>query len=338
MEGTTHNPIAIESDIEILQHERIGDSQAAANVTGAKSKKKPTKKRKTDSNVYFNHCNRSNVSQDQWRVLVSKFNNATQIIPPLGVEQLRNKFDSLYKRYKAEKHKQSQTGTEPSSWELYEQMHRIKGDSPKEQGIPGACDGRVHLRPPIETDNIGLTDEVHDFTDEVFSGSFMEAMGSDVEREIPAAKGFVTSPGETPVQTPPTICWLRLVSPRSNYIIARATSALFSKYMASLSNTEGDQSATSPRTKARSQPRVVGQKNKKRRASKDNDDGMKTCMLEFTQVVKEANERKSAQKDRKFDFMVTQEQGKMNLMSQILELKRMELDILRNNQRGPPPS
>ncbi|KAL3696947.1 hypothetical protein R1sor_011023 [Riccia sorocarpa] len=233
MERTTHNPIAIESDIEILQHERIGDSQAAANVAGAKSKKKPTKKRKTDS---------------------GRFNDATQIIPPLGIEKLRNKFDSLYKRYKAEKHKQSQTGAEPSSWELYEQMHRIKGDSPKEQ-----------------------------------------------------AEGFVTSPVETPVQTPPT-------------------------------TPEGDQSAASPRTKAYSQPEVVGQKNKKRRASKNNDDGMKTCMLEFTQVVKETNERKSAQEDRKFDFMVAQEQGKMNLMSQMLELKRMELDILRDNQRGPPPS
>ncbi|KAL3678968.1 hypothetical protein R1sor_021924 [Riccia sorocarpa] len=220
MEGTTHNPIAIESDIEILQHERIGDSQAAANVAGAKSKKKPTKKRKIDS---------------------------------------------------------------------------------------GACDGGVHLRPPTETENIGLTDEVHDFTDEVFSGSFMEAMGSDAEREIPAAETFVTPPVETPVQTPST-------------------------------TPEGDQSAASPRTKACSQPGVVGQKNKKRRALKDNDDGMKTCMLEFTQVVNEANERKSVQEDRKFDFMVAQEQGKMNLMSQMLELKRMELDILRNNHRGPPPS
>ncbi|KAL3676046.1 hypothetical protein R1sor_025994 [Riccia sorocarpa] len=288
MEGTTHNPIAIESDIEILQHESFGDSQAAANVAGAKSKKKPTKKRKTDSDVYFNHCNRGNVSQDQWRVLVGRFNDATQIIPPLGVEQLRNKFDSLYKRYKAEKHKQSQTGAEPSSWELYEQMHKIKGDSPKEQGIPRACDGGVHLRPPTETENIGLTDEVLDFTDEVFSGSFMEAMGSDAEREIPTTDGFVTPPVET---------------------------------------TEGDHSAATPRTKACSQPKVAGQKNKKRRASKDNDDEMKTCMLEFTQVVKEANERKSAQEDSKFDFKVAQEQGKMNLMNLMLELKRMELDI-----------
>ncbi|KAL3693542.1 hypothetical protein R1sor_007193 [Riccia sorocarpa] len=244
MEGTTHNPIAIESDIEIFQHERIGDSQATANVVGAKSKKKHAKKRKTDSCMI---------------AIIACFNL------------------------------------------------RIKGDSSKEQGIPGACDGGVHLRPPTEIENIGLTNEVHDFTDEVFNGSFMEAMGYDVEKEIPAAERFVTPPVETPVQTPPT-------------------------------TPEGDQSAANPRTKACSQPGVVGQKNKKRRASQDNDDGMKTCMLEFTQVVKEANERKSVQEDRKFNFMVAQEQGKMNLMSHMLELKRMELDILRNNQRGPPPS
>ncbi|KAL3694780.1 hypothetical protein R1sor_008431 [Riccia sorocarpa] len=131
-------------------------------------------------------------------------------------------------------------------------MHRIKDDSPKEQGIPGACDGGVHLRPPTENDDIGLTDEIHDFTDEAYlSGSFMDAMGSDAERELPPVEPF-------------------------------------------------------------------------------------KCMLEFTQVAKETNERRYAQEDRRFEFMVAQEQGKINLMNQMLELKRMELEILRNNQRDPP--
>ncbi|KAL2641435.1 hypothetical protein R1flu_009022 [Riccia fluitans] len=185
-------------------------------------------------------------------------------------------------------------------------MHMIKRDSPKEHSILGACDGGVCLRPPIENENIGLIDKVHDFTDEVYlSGSFMEQMDFDVEREIPSTKRFVTPPIETPIQTLP-------MTPK------------------------GEQSAISHRTKACSQPRLVGQKNTRRRNSKDNGDGIKRCMLEFTQVVKEANERKSAQEDRRFEFMVAQKQGKMKLMSQMLELKRMELDILRNNQRGPP--
>ncbi|KAL3693780.1 hypothetical protein R1sor_007431 [Riccia sorocarpa] len=170
-------------------------------------------------------------------------------------------------------------------------MHKIKGDSPKEQGIPGVCDGGVHLRPPTENEDIGLTDEIHDFTDEVYlSESFMDTMGSDAEREIPPVEPFVSPQVETPMQTPPT--------------------------------TPGEEhSAISPRSKACSQPGVTGQKNKKRRNSKDNEDGIQKCMLEFTQVVKETDERRSAQEDRRFEFMVAQGQGKMNMMNQMLELK-----------------
>ncbi|KAL2636375.1 hypothetical protein R1flu_007854 [Riccia fluitans] len=129
-------------------------------------------------------------------------------------------------------------------------MHRIKEDSHKEQGILGACDGGVCLRPPIENENIGLIDEVHGFEDEVYlSGSFMEQMSSNVEREIPSTERFVTPPIEILVQTPPMTL-------------------------------EGEQSAISPKTKSCSQPGVVGQKNERRRNSKDNDNGIKRCMLE----------------------------------------------------------
>ncbi|KAL3676935.1 hypothetical protein R1sor_026883 [Riccia sorocarpa] len=61
--------------------------------------------------------------------------------PPFDYQILRNKFDTLVKKYKAEKQKQSQIGAAPSEWQYYLQMHRIRGPSPKEQGIPGACDG-----------------------------------------------------------------------------------------------------------------------------------------------------------------------------------------------------
>ncbi|KAL3688029.1 hypothetical protein R1sor_014338 [Riccia sorocarpa] len=141
-------------------------------------------------------------------------------------------------------------------------MHKIKCDLSKEQGTPGACYVGVHLRSPTENESTGLTDEIHDFTDEVYlSGSFMEGMGSNAEREIHPIEPI---------------------------------------------------------------------KDKKRRNSKDNEDEVQKCMLEFTQVIKETNEMRFAQEDRRFEFMVAQEQGKMNLMNQMLELKRMELEILRN--------
>ncbi|KAL3683036.1 hypothetical protein R1sor_001058 [Riccia sorocarpa] len=66
--------------------------------------------------------------------------------PPFEVQSLRNKLDSFVKRYRSEKQKQSQTGAEPSSWEHYEQMHRIRGPSPKEKGIPDGCDGGNDVR------------------------------------------------------------------------------------------------------------------------------------------------------------------------------------------------
>ncbi|KAL3694279.1 hypothetical protein R1sor_007930 [Riccia sorocarpa] len=90
---------------------------------------------------YFNHCQQGNVSQDQWRVLASSMNERISVTPPFEPQILRNKLDSLVKKYKVEKQKQSQTGAEPSAWELYEQMHRIRNPSPKEQGIPGSLDG-----------------------------------------------------------------------------------------------------------------------------------------------------------------------------------------------------
>ncbi|KAL3700094.1 hypothetical protein R1sor_018116 [Riccia sorocarpa] len=171
MEGRADNSIVVELDTENLQHETVGDSQAPANLTGARSKKKPAKKRKANSwvsvpakakvdwsanstqlfldmyeDIYFNHCNRGNVSQDQWRVFAGRFNDATNISPPVEVEQMRNKFDSLYKRYKSEKHKQGQTGAEPSSWELYDQMHMIKGDHLRNKGKMNLMNQMLELK------------------------------------------------------------------------------------------------------------------------------------------------------------------------------------------------
>lgn len=253
--------------------------------------------------VYFNHCNKGNVSQDQWRVLTSRFNDATKSDPPLESQSLRNKLDALIKKYRVEKKKQSATGSEPSDWEFYEQIHRIRGPSPKEAGIPGACDGGTYISASSEMEFVDLTDETIDLSDEIpqesinpssnsNDQSFIDMLTSDCEREIP------------PVETPPT-------------------------------ETNVEQSTMSPRTKACSQPGIAGQRNKRRRLSKDNEDGVQKCMLEFTQVVKEANEKKSQQEDRKFDFLVAQEQQKMEMMSQMIELRRMEIEILKANQRGP---
>ncbi|KAL3692147.1 hypothetical protein R1sor_005798 [Riccia sorocarpa] len=90
----------------------------------------------------------------------------------------------------------------------------------------------------------------------------------------------------------------------------------------------------SPRTKACNQPGVMGQRNAKRRTSRESEDSIKQCMLQFTQVVKEGNEKGAVQEDRRLELMAIQEDHKLDLMNQMIELKRMELELLREKQRG----
>ncbi|KAL2629455.1 hypothetical protein R1flu_014141 [Riccia fluitans] len=91
-------------------------------------------------------------------------------IVPFDPQVLRNKLDSFVKRYKTEKQKQSQTGAAPSEWEYFTQMHRIRGASLKENGIPFPLDGGHDL---IDTTAKQAKFPISDESQEVIAASGM---------------------------------------------------------------------------------------------------------------------------------------------------------------------
>ncbi|KAL3684201.1 hypothetical protein R1sor_002223 [Riccia sorocarpa] len=135
--------------------------------------------------VYFKHCQHGNVSYDQWRVIASRFNEATG----LSVEytSLRSKFDDFVRKYRIEKTEQEGTGRPPSNWKYYEQLHRIRGPSPKEQGIPRGLDG----------DHDG-SDPVENFVDLIFDDHMPKEFVPDEDFSFVETFSNVSSPLEGP--------------------------------------------------------------------------------------------------------------------------------------------
>ncbi|KAL3683923.1 hypothetical protein R1sor_001945 [Riccia sorocarpa] len=254
---------------------------------------------------YFNHCNQGNVSQDQWRVITASMNERVKVNIPFEVQSLRNKLDTLVKKYRSEKQKQSQTGAEPSSWEFFEQMHRIRGPSPKEKGIPRACDGGNDV-------NEGDTNII-DMEDDAIGSENAEAQVPDnIEMEdlsfhdllFGNEEGFVTPPRDDGTSS-------RRTAGSNEGGTASAASG---------NTTTGDgTNAPTPRTKACGQPGVAGKPNKKRKSS-SNDDLM-TTMRDFVEVIRENNDEKK-----------NQEREKISLMRDLVELRREELALQRQER------
>ncbi|KAL3686852.1 hypothetical protein R1sor_013161 [Riccia sorocarpa] len=158
-------------------------------------------------------------------------------------------------------------------------MHKIRGPSPKEQGIPGACDEGVTAHESQEIPFVDLVDETTEFSGGILventhvhsdQPSFMAQLLFDDERE--------PLPELLPTETPS-------VEPTS---VDKTSETI----------------TLSPRTKACNQPGVEG------------------------------NEKRAVEEDRRLELMAIQEDRKFDLMNLMIELKRMELELLRKKQRG----
>ncbi|KAL2636224.1 hypothetical protein R1flu_007703 [Riccia fluitans] len=222
-------------------------------------------------------------------------------IIPFDPQVLRNKLDSFVKRYKTEKQKQSQTGAAPSEWEYFTQMHRIRGASPKENGIPFPLDGG------------------HDLSD--MTAKKTEFPISDKSQEVTAESGMMSDPFapsglsfsemllnedehggmDPPDAAPQSLGRRQFPTNELDISIDRTTTPPRSSPQRVNFDSRGFESATSPRTKSCSQPGIQGTPNK-RRKSTENDEMTKT-MKEFVGIYKESFEERKILEREKMELM-----------------------------------
>ena len=79
---------------------------------------------------------------------------------PKTKAQVKNKIDSLKKKYRHERDGARQTCGTPSKWPLFDDLDQIFGSTPKTRGIPGACDAGVST----EEDNLPVGEDIPDFS------------------------------------------------------------------------------------------------------------------------------------------------------------------------------
>ncbi|KAL3688602.1 hypothetical protein R1sor_014911 [Riccia sorocarpa] len=211
--------------------------------------------------VYFEHCQQGNVSYDQWRVIASRFNEAIGLF--VKYSSLMSKFDNFVRKYKTEKTEQEGTGRPPSNWKYYEQMHRIRGPSPKEQGIPRGLDSGYDGSDPV----VNLVDLTSDdqgpqefIPDEDFS--FVETLNN------------VSSPPEGPV---PVAAAEVPVEPTTTH----------RKKACNQLGVSG---------------KPVSAK-KKKSLPGDSANNMIQAMGQFTEMIREVHNKKAQQEDRRLDYM-----------------------------------
>ncbi|KAL2634326.1 hypothetical protein R1flu_005805 [Riccia fluitans] len=194
-------------------------------------------------------------------------------------------------------------------------MHRIRGASPKENGIPLSLDDGHDLSDttakqaefPISDESQEVIPESGMMSDPFPpSGlSFSEMLLTEDEHE----HGGIDPPNAAPQ----SLGRRQFPANEPDILIDRTTTPPRSNPQRVNFDSRGSESVTCPRTKACSQP---GKPNK-RRKSTENDEMMKT-MKEVVGIHKES-----------FEERKILEREKMELMKEMFQLRRMELETQR---------
>ncbi|KAI5076198.1 hypothetical protein GOP47_0008263 [Adiantum capillus-veneris] len=86
----------------------------------------------------WSHVNKGNLRSKDWDEVTLQLNN--EITGTFTAEQVRNRIDTLRKKYKKEKSKTTTTGGVRSTWEYFEVVDTLWSSTPRCVGIPGAFD------------------------------------------------------------------------------------------------------------------------------------------------------------------------------------------------------
>ncbi|CAM6121138.1 unnamed protein product [Calypogeia fissa] len=88
--------------------------------------------------------NKGNLKQEDWEevaMVVSSMGNVHKTDV-----QCKNRLDTLKKKYKVEKQKQSAIGSSDSKWPFYKQLDKLLNATTKQAGIPGAVDAGQRVK------------------------------------------------------------------------------------------------------------------------------------------------------------------------------------------------
>ncbi|KAL3701582.1 hypothetical protein R1sor_019604 [Riccia sorocarpa] len=97
--------------------------------------------------VKIDHKVSFNFAQRHWMQVVRKVNQSKTSNIQQSLQQVKNKMDSLKKKFKVEKKHQNTTGQGPHPWEYYDIMYDLFGTSSKIVGIPNASDNGQCTQP-----------------------------------------------------------------------------------------------------------------------------------------------------------------------------------------------
>ncbi|KAL3701217.1 hypothetical protein R1sor_019239 [Riccia sorocarpa] len=97
--------------------------------------------------VKIDHKVSFNFAQRHWMQVVRKVNQSKTSNIQQSLQQVKNKMDSLKKKFKVEKKHQNTTGQGPHPWEYYDIMYDLFGTSSKIVGIPNASDNAQEADP-----------------------------------------------------------------------------------------------------------------------------------------------------------------------------------------------
>ncbi|KAL3691983.1 hypothetical protein R1sor_005634 [Riccia sorocarpa] len=192
-------------------------------------------------------------------------NERVHVTPPFDQQILRNKLDTLVKKYRAKKQKQSQIGAAPSPYCL----------TATDESLEDVLDS-----------GLGSSAAANQSCTEFLFGDEMEDMIPPLGTKEPVHAG-ATLDSSTPV--PNSHAEGGSESPK---VVSAPTGA---------ENESSAKNSSTPRSKACSQPDIQGKPNKKRKSNTPDD--IDKTMKELVQVFKENAEEKKKQEQEKIQLM-----------------------------------